>query len=77
MESIHAGLFKMKSALGLTTPSFVSNVCRRLAFAAPKTKTISDRHDSRPAEAATPSITPLSRNAGSVWNQIWRGAAYS
>lgn len=65
----------MKIAPGLTKPSFVSSFCRRLAFSA--SKTVSDRHDPRPEKAATPSITPLSPNEDSVWNQVWRGAVYS
>jgi hypothetical protein len=53
----------------------VSSFCRRLAFAAPKT--IADHHAARPEQIAIPSITPLSRHAGSIWNQVWREAAYS
>jgi len=75
MESFHAGRFKMKIAPGLTKPNFVSSFWRRLAFAAPKAA--SDRQSPHPAQPPTPSITPLSRNAGSVWNQVWREAACS
>lgn len=77
MESFHAGRFIMKFAPGLTKPSFVSRFRGLLARQFSLPKMAFDIQGPRPEQAATPAITPLSRNAGSVWNQVWREAAYS